>query len=126
MIATIAAITFSLLIGIVILSQGALALGAPWGSASMGGKYPGKYPPKMRIVAVTNMFILAALIVIVLARAELVLPSLYTFSRYAIWAVVIFTAVGTVMNTITPSKIEKIWAPVTALSFIASLIVALH
>lgn len=126
MIATIAAITFSLLIGIVILFQGALALGAPWGSASMGGKYPGKYPPKMRIVAVTNMFILAALIVIVLARAELVLPSLYTFSRYAIWAVVIFTAVGTVMNTITPSKIEKIWAPVTALSFIASLIVALH
>ncbi|MDG6224075.1 MAG: hypothetical protein QCI82_01015 [Candidatus Thermoplasmatota archaeon] len=126
MIATISAIIFTFLIGIVILFQGALVLGAPWGSASMGGKYPGKYPPKMRIVAVSNMFILAALIVIVLARAELVLPSLYTFSRYAIWAVVLFTVVGTIMNTITPSRIERIWAPVTALSLIASLIVALN
>jgi hypothetical protein len=125
MIATIAAIIFSILIGIVILFQGALALGAPWGSASMGGKYPGKYPPKMRIVAILNMLILSILILIVLARADLILSQLYEFSRYAIWAVVLFTIVGTIMNTITPSKIERIWAPVTALAFISSLIVAL-
>lgn len=125
MIATISAITFSLLIGIVILFQGSLALGAPWGSASMGGRYPGKYPPKMRIVAIINMFILSALVLIVLTRAELVLSQLHNFSRYAIWAVVLFTAVGTIMNTITPSRIERIWAPITAFAFISSLIVAL-
>lgn len=126
MITTISAIIFSILIGIVILFQGALSMGAPWGSASMGGKYPGKYPPKMRIVAVVNMIVLATTIIIVLVRADIILPQFYDLSRYAIWAVVLFTAVGTIMNTITPSRIERIWAPVTALSLIASLIVALN
>ncbi|MEX2410675.1 MAG: hypothetical protein WD607_04765 [Candidatus Paceibacterota bacterium] len=32
-----------------------------WGEASMGGRYPGKYPPKMRIVAVLNMLLLGFL-----------------------------------------------------------------
>ena len=125
MIITIAAITYTILMGIVIVFQGCLALGLPWGAASMGGKFPGKYPPKMRVVAVIYMLILASLSLIVLIKAELILHQLFTFSKYAIWFVVIFSIIGTILKSITKSKIERIWIPVGAIQLIASLIVAI-
>ena len=57
MLETVAAITFAVLTSVVIIFQGCLAAGMPWGEASMGGKYPGKYPPKMRVVAIINMLV---------------------------------------------------------------------
>jgi phosphoglycerol transferase MdoB-like AlkP superfamily enzyme len=98
----------------------------PWGAASMGGKYPGKYPPKMRIVALVNIVVLMFLAIIVLSKAGLLFPQLLPFSKIAIWFVVVFLLLGSVMNSITPSKIERIWAPVAFIQFITSLIVALH
>ena len=91
----------------------------------MGGRYPGKYPPKMRAVAVLNIFVMAAMALVVLSRAGLLLPGLMPVARVAIWVVVVMYLAGTVMNTITPSKIERIWAPVALLLFVASLVVAL-
>jgi len=119
------AIIFTVLMAIVILFQLGLAIGMSWGSASMGGKFPGKYPPKMRIVAIVNMLILSVLAVIVLSRAGLVFLQLLSVSEIGIWFVVAFSGIGTIMNTITPSKIERIWAPVLAFQLITSLIVAL-
>lgn len=126
MIVTLSAIVFTFLIGVVVLFQLGLALGMPWGEAANGGKYPGKLPRKMRIVSVFNMFILAFLSVIVLTKAKLVLAEFESFASTAIWFVVGFSVIGTVLNTITPSKIErKLWAPTTAMLLITSLIVAL-
>lgn len=62
MIETVSAIIFTILTVIIIIFQGCLAVGMPWGAASMGGKFPGKYPPKMRILAVINMIILFLLL----------------------------------------------------------------
>ena len=125
MIITIAAIIYTILMGIVIVFQGCLALGLPWGAASMGGKFPGKYPPKMRVAAVIYMLILASLSLIVLIKAELILHQLFTFSKYAIWFVVIFSIIGTILNSITKSRIERIWIPVVAIQLITSFIVAI-
>ncbi|MEQ9167529.1 MAG: hypothetical protein RLO12_14825 [Fulvivirga sp.] len=125
MLETVAAIIFTMLTGIVIIFQGCLAAGAPWGKASMGGKYPGKYPPKMRIVAVLNMLILAFIAAVVLSEANLMFHQLNVISGIGIWVVVVFFAIGTIMNTITPSKIERIWAPVALVQLIMSLIVAI-
>jgi hypothetical protein len=125
MTATIAAQIFSALTLIVILFQACLAAGLPWGAASMGGKFPGKYPPKMRLVAIINIFILAFIAIIVLSRANLLLPVMMPFSKIAIWVVVVFLLAGTIMNTISPSKIERIWAPVALIQLIASIIIAL-
>jgi len=111
--------------GIVILFQACLALGLPWGAASMGGKYPGVYPKKMRVVAVVNMILLSVLMVIVLVNAGLILPQFFTFSEIAIWFVVAFYSIGTVLNTITPSKIERIWAPVVAIQLFTTIMVAI-
>jgi hypothetical protein len=125
MLETVSAIIFTVFTGIVILFQGGLAAGMPWGSASMGGKFPGKYPPKMRMVAIINMMVLFFIASIVLARADLLFRQLQSFSMIAIWFVVIFCFIGTVLNAITPSKIERIWAPVAAIQFITSIVVAL-
>lgn len=120
------AIIYSISIGIVVIFQLGLAIGLPWGAASMGGKYPGKYPPKMRIVALVNMLVLSFLTLIVLANSSLLMPELFSFSRYAVWFVVLFSFIGILLNSITPSKIERIWVPFTIVQFITSLMVALN
>ncbi|WP_343059906.1 hypothetical protein [Saccharibacillus deserti] len=120
------AVAFSVLIGTVILFQLMLALGMPWGSMAMGGRYPGRFPPAMRAAAVIQIAILAALALIVLSAAGLMLPQWQAFSRSAIWFVVAFSIVATLLNLITKSVWEKrIWAPVSILMLVTSVIVAI-
>jgi hypothetical protein len=123
---TVAAIIYTILSGIIILFQLCLAAGLPWGAASMGGKFPGKYPTKMRFVALINVLLLIFLTVIVLSSAKLILPQLNNFSSKAIWGVIVFSLLGTILNTITPSKIERIWAPVILTQLICSLYIAVN
>jgi len=126
-IATVSAIIFTILIGIVVLFQLGLASGMLWGEATMGGKYPGKLPPSIRTVSVFSAFILAFLTIIVLIKAEVMLTELQSFSSAAIWFVVGFSTIATILNIITRSKIErKLWAPTTVLLLITSTIVALN
>jgi hypothetical protein len=122
----ISAQIYAALASIVIIFQACLAAGMPWGAASMGGKFKGKYPPKMRVVAVVNMLILMFLTSIVFAKAELFFLNMLPFAKIAIWGVVVFAFIGTILNTITPSKIERIWAPLALIHFITSIIVALN
>ena len=91
----------------------------------MGGKYPGVYPKKMRVVAVVNMILLIVLLMIVLVNAGLIIQRFMTFSEIAIWFVVGFYGLGTALNTITPSKIERIWAPVAAIQLFTTFMVAI-
>ena len=126
MIETISAIVFTVLTGIVMIFQGCLAAGVPWGEASMGGRYPGKYPTKMRIVTVINIILLGFFATIVLSEADLMFPLFKPISRIGIWFVVVFFIIGTILNTITPSKIERIWAPVALFQLITSIIVAIN
>ena len=125
MLVSLSAIAFSILTGLVIIFQGCLAAGLPWGAASMGGRFPGKYPPKMRVVAVLIMLVMGFLAALVLADAKLLFPELEPLAKTGIWFVVVFFLLGTIMNSISPSKIERIWVPVALLQFIASLIVAI-
>lgn len=81
---------FSILTGIVILFQAGLAAGMPWGAASMGGKYPGKYPPKMRMVALINIAILLGMGLIVFTKAGILIPDWLGMAEKAIWVVVVF------------------------------------
>jgi hypothetical protein len=126
MLVFVSAIIYICFTAIVVLFQFALMFGAPWGAASMGGKYPGKYPPKMRIVSLINIIIISFQALIVMIKADFLLPEYKTFSNYAIWFIVGLSVFAVVLNTITPSKIERIWAPVGLVLFISSLIVALN
>jgi hypothetical protein len=64
----------------------------------MGGRYPGKYPPKMRVIAVINMFILGFIAAIVLSEADLKISQLKPIAVIGVWFVVAFFVVGTIMN----------------------------
>ncbi len=115
------ALIFSVFNSLVVLFQLALAAGMPWGAASMGGKYPGKYPPVMRGVALLNAFLLLFINLLVLEFAGITAYLPNAWGEYGIWAVLVFMALGTLMNSITPSKIERIWAPMAFIQFLCCL-----
>ncbi|MFT5692659.1 MAG: hypothetical protein ACI92E_001995 [Oceanicoccus sp.] len=122
---TVAAYLFCAFTAVIVVFQLALALGAPWGELAMAGKYPGRFPAKMRIAALVQTVLLSVLALIVLVRAELVLGEFIELSRSAVWFVVVIYVVSAILNTITPSKKERmIWAPFAIVQLICSLIVA--
>lgn len=121
-----AAIVFALVTAFAVAFQLALALGAPWGEYAMGGRSPGRYPRDMRVAAVGQAALLAALAVFVLSAAGLVLPTMAETLPLLIWAVVVFSAFSLVVNAISPSARERrIWVPVAIVMLVSSLIVAL-
>ncbi|WP_405131695.1 hypothetical protein MHB43_08200 [Paenibacillus sp. FSL H8-0317] len=126
MIVLTSAIVFTVLIMIVILFQIALAAGLPWGEYAMGGKFPGKYPISMRFACIVQIAILAFMGIIVLSKSGLLLPGWSSFSDIAIWFIVGYLVLGTILNLITRSVWERrIWAPVTLLMLITSIIIAI-
>lgn len=117
---------FALTVGGAVAFQVALALGAPWGAYAMGGAFPGRFPPRMRVAAVVQAALLGLAGALVLARAGVAVPELASVAGWAIWAVVGLSAVSLVLNLITSSAGERrIWAPVGAILLITSLMVAL-
>jgi hypothetical protein len=123
MTAVVAAIAFAALSAGAVLFQLALALGAPWGSYAMGGKYPGRFPPPMRVAAVVQAIVIALLAVLVLVHAGLVPWSL---PAWLVWIPVAFSALSLVMNAISRSPGERrLWTPVAAGLVASSLTVAL-
>lgn len=104
----------------VIAFQLALAAGAPWGRAAMGGRFPGRLPPPMRVASVVQSMILAGLSGLVLARAGVALPVLREAAGAGVWVAVGIGFVAAVLNLISPSRVERaIWAPV-ALGLLAT------
>lgn len=72
------------------------------------------------------MVILALLGLIVLSKAEIILTGWHDFVQAAIWFVVAFSVISSILNIITKSVRERsLWAPVTVLMLISSLIVAI-
>jgi hypothetical protein len=122
-----AAIVFALVTAGVIAFQFALALGAPWGAYAMGGAFPGRYPPPMRVAAVVQAVLLGVIAGIVLSAANVALPSLADSFPWLIWVVVVLMALGVFLNAISRSAGERrIWMPVTAILLLSSLVVALR
>lgn len=90
--------------------QGAIALGAPWGSAAYGGAHPGVLPDSFRTAsaAASGAYIMLA----VAAGTPLLAPAL---RRRVMYGTAALMAVGTLMNLASPSLVERmIWTPVTA------------
>jgi hypothetical protein len=105
--------------------QLALAVGAPLGDFAMAGKFPGQFPFAMRIAAFVQAVVLVLLAAVLCARADLMFPQWRFLSERLCWGVVVFSALGLVLNLITPAKWERIiWAPVAAVLFATSFVVA--
>ena len=89
--------------------QFALASGAPWGAAALGGANPGVLPDELRVgSAVQGFFYL------VLAGIAGTRWTSTTLRRRMLYGMTALMAVGAVMNMATPSFVERmLWAPVT-------------
>lgn len=122
----VAATLFTIVTAGVVLFQLALALGVPWGSYAMGGFYPGVFPPLMRVAALMQAILLVVTALVVLSRSGMLLRSWFRQSKWAIWLVVFLGLISLVLNSITPSAVEKaLWQPVTVLLLVLSLTVVL-
>jgi hypothetical protein len=105
--------------------QIALAAGAPWGHLTMGGRFPGQLPSRMRGVAVLSAVLLIAFVLVAETRAGVMLIEWQPISRVLVWGVVAYCSLGVLANAITPSRGERmIWLPVVLLLLICSVIVA--
>jgi len=123
---TIAAFVFSVLASIVFCFQIALVLGAPWGHLTLGGRYAGRLPGRMRGFAAFSALLIALLAVIVLSRAGLALPEFERAAGVGIWFVVGYSVLGTLMNAMSKSRWERIlWIPATVLMLVSSGLVAI-
>ncbi len=124
MIVTLPIALYLLLTSVAVLFQLALALGAPWGAYTLGGRFPGQLPPRMRLAALAQMLVLLLFAAIVLARAGLGFEVLYPFSRMAIWFVAGFFVLGSIANLATPSRGERLlWGPVNVLLLLAAIVI---
>ena len=122
-----AALVFAVAAGAVVAFQVALALGAPWGRYAMGGAFPGRFPPPMRVAALIQGFLIGVLAVTVLSAAALVLPDLAVALPWLAWVAVAVSALAVVLNAISRSAGERrIWVPVATVLLVSSLIVAIR
>jgi hypothetical protein len=122
----LAAIVFAAVCAGVVVFQLALALGAPWGAYAMGGAFPGRFPPPMRVAAVVQAVLIALLALAVLSVAGLALPALGETWPWLAWLAVAVSAVAVVLNASSRSAGERrIWVPVTLVMLASSLVVAL-
>ena len=125
-VTALAAITYTIATAGVIAFQAAMALGAPWGAYAMGGAFPGRFPPAMRVAALVQAAVLGVLAVAVLSHAGLALPTLAEAYPWLIWVAVAFSALSVLLNAITRSAGERrIWLPVALTLLVCSITVAL-
>ena len=126
MISQVAALTFTVVACAVIAFQVGLALGAPWGRFAMGGAFPGRFPPPLRIAALVQAAVVAALAIVVLSAAGVVIPDLTVRLPWLPWVPVAFSGVALVLNAMSRSAGERrLWIPATLVMLISSLVVAL-
>ena len=107
----VAAVVAAALIGLVVLFQVALALGAPMGEATMGGRAQhvgGVLTPPYRLMALASAALLVLAAFVVLSRAGVVdLGLLEAVVAIGAWVVVGFSVLNTVTNLSGRHPLER-------------------
>ncbi len=107
-----------------VLFQLALALGAPWGEWTLGGRHRGVLPGLWRLVPIVSAALLVAFVAVVATRAQLSFPEWYEESRSLIWIVIVYSALGCVANAATRSaKERRLWLPVVSVMLVTSAVI---
>ena len=117
-----------LLLVLVTCFQVAIISGAPWGEYAFGGKNKGVLPKNLRIGSVITSFLYLGIAGHYLTQLG-IFPKLLSpeLNQVANWAIVGINTLALTMNTITPSKKERmIWAPVALVLLVTSVAIALN
>lgn len=112
------------LLAVLTVFQVALALGAPWGAAAWGGRHPGVLPAGYRVASAASIGVYG-LIGLTVADAAGLVEVFDDMPGWLLWVLVGFFALGTLANAVSQSRVERIWAPVSAALVICVAIVAL-
>lgn len=108
-------LAFAIVMGIVILFQAALILGAPWGHLTLGGQWSGALPLKIRLIPAVSIILLLAMTRIALGASGL-RPQ--WGPRWLIWPVCAYMALGIAVHIVTPSAAERmLWLPILTIQF---------
>ena len=115
MISMIGAGAFSIVIIVSIL----ILCGLPLGELTMGGQYK-VFPPKLKIVLVTQLILQFFFVIILLQMGEFIsLWFSYNVTKIIGIVMAIYLSINTVMNLISKSKKEKYI--MTPLSFVTAI-----
>jgi hypothetical protein len=121
-----AVVLFLIFAAMAVLFQIVLLAGAPFGHLTMGGFHRGVLPLKIRRMVAVSAILLVLCGLVVLTRAGWIFAAWLSVSRVLIWVVVGYLGLGVVMNTLTPSRWERIiWLPQVVVLFSCALLVAL-
>ncbi|MCU0330496.1 MAG: hypothetical protein MUC47_05895 [Candidatus Kapabacteria bacterium] len=104
--------------------QIAVALGAPLGHLTQGGKHPGVLPRQGRLIAAVSAIIVSVFITAVSMKAyNLSSPS--SFATIGTWVAVVYSVLAVPIHIITPSAAERrLWLPVIVVLLVSALTVA--
>lgn len=106
--------------------QFAVALKAPLGSYTLGGKYEGVLPKPLRIAALVQIGILWSFVYIVSSTSNILSNQPNVVTSVLIWVVIVFFFFGTIMNFSSNSKKERnLFGPINLITFILLLILVL-
>jgi hypothetical protein len=108
--------------------QVALISGAPWGEYAFGGQNKGVLPRNLRIGSAITSFLYLGIAGHYLAQLG-IFPKLLSpdLNQVANWVIVGINTLALIMNTITPSKKERmIWAPVALALLVGSVAIAIN
>jgi hypothetical protein len=124
---TAAAIVAIVLLGVLVVFQAGLALGAPWGAAAWGGQNTGVLPRNLRIASgVAAVLIYPIVILLIAAAGGLIGSDWVPFDlTIAMWVLAVVLGIGAVMNFISRSAVERIWGPVALAVAACCAIIAL-
>ena len=124
--ARVLAVVYALATGLVVLFQLGVASGRAWGEYTMGGRYPGRLPAVMRVAALVQAAVLAALAAVVLDAAGLVGLGWTTDIEWLPFVPVVVAALSLVLNASSRSEPERrTWTPVAIVLLVSSLAVAI-
>lgn len=117
----------AVLLAIVIVMSVLLICGLPLGEFTMGGRFGKVWPPKVRVVAISQLLTQCFALYILLAGGS-ILPFFinHTVTKVICYVFAVFFLGNTVMNAISPSKKEKIaMTPMSLVAFVCFLITAI-
>lgn len=119
------AIALSVLMGIQAIFQALLAAGVPWGRAAWGGQHE-VLPTGFRIGSVFSALFFVFAILAALSRGDVI--GLFTrgLTTVFFWIYTIYFGIGIVMNAVSRSRIERVWAPFAAVMFVLSLLLLIR
>lgn len=111
--------------GIVAAFHFLLALGAPWGRATLGGTIDGTLPPELRVASSVSMVIFIGAAFVILGRTGHWGDRFARAFRVGTWALVVILVLSSLLNLASSSPWERFgWAPFTVLLAISTFVVA--